>query len=399
MEEDVILVLNAGSSSIKFQLFATGAEVRSKIKGQMEGIGVQPRLSVKGPRRENLVDQTWPAAAVPDIRAAIDLIIEFLRGLRGALPVAIGHRVVHGGLQYQEPAHINEAVLSDLEKLSPLAPLHQPNSTALIRFVMERLPQIPQVACFDTAFHRGHSELADRYAIPEDLYNEGVRRYGFHGISYDYVSHRLSQIDPSVSNGKVVIAHLGSGASLCAIAGGRSIDTTMGFTALDGLPMGTRPGQLDAGVVLYLMQHRRMTAKQIEKLLYYDCGLKALSGSSNDVRVLLASQDPRSKFALDYFVYRILALTGSLASVMGGLDGIVFTAGIGENSPEIRSRVASGLAWLGMDIDPALNATGGPRISSRKSRITCLVIPTDEELMIARHTMNVVRHASQRVHS
>ena len=299
--------------------------------------------------------------------------------------------MVHGGPDYSEPVVIDDAVLERLETFSPLAPLHQPNNLAPIRAVRARQPQLLQVACFDTAFHRGHPEVADRYALPEQLYAEGVRRYGFHGLSYEYIANRLPEIAPNIARGRVVVAHLGSGASMCAISAGKSVESTLGFTALDGLPMGTRPGQLDPGIVLYLMQEKGMSAKDIEHFLYNECGLKGMSGISNDVRDLLASKDPRAKLTLDYFTYRISLYAGMLAAAMGGIDGFVFTAGIGENAPAIREAVAGRLAWLGLDFDRELNASGKMVISRASSRVACYVIPTDEELMIARHTLAVLR--------
>ena len=392
-----ILVLNAGSSSIKFQLFAVAGDDRLDrlLKGQFDGIGVRPRLVAKGPHGEALTDESWDANAVPDVPSALDKVIAFLVGqLGGQLPVAIGHRVVHGGIDYSHPTLVTDEVLARLEPLVPLAPLHQPNNLAPIRVIRERRPNLPQVACFDTAFHRTHPEVADRFAIPEALYAEGVRRYGFHGLSYEYIAQKLPEVAPRLASGKVLVAHLGSGASMCALAAGRSIESTMGFTALDGLPMGTRPGQLDAGVVLHLLQQKGMSAKEIERLLYSECGLKGLSGISNDVRVLLESADPRAKLALDYFVYRIAALSGALAAALEGIDGLVFTAGIGENAPVIREAVVRRLGWLGAEIDSVRNAGGGPLISTDQSRIACYVIPTDEELMIARHTLTVLERAA-----
>ena len=391
---ETILVLNSGSSSIKFQLFAVLADDRleRRIKGQVEGIGTRPRFTAKGVGGEKLVDETWPAAEVNGVPAALENLVGFLREqIGGKLPTAIGHRVVHGGPTYTSPTIITSGVLDRLQRLVPLAPLHQPNNLGPIRTILDRLPKVLQVACFDTAFHRGHSSVADHFAIPEQLYSEGVRRYGFHGLSYEYVAERLRDVAPEIASGRVVVAHLGSGASMCAISAGRSVESTMGFTALDGLPMGTRPGQLDAGVVLYLMSEKRMSAKEIEHFLYYECGLKALSGLSNDVRELLASSSPRAKFALDYFVHRIVLFTGLLACAMGGLDGFVFTAGIGENAPAIREAVARRLSWLGLELDAAANAADALLISRRESRVACYVIPTDEELMIARHTLLVLR--------
>jgi acetate kinase len=389
---ETILVVNAGSSSIKFQLFSVDArdKLQRLLRGQIEGIGVHPRLVASGTDRQP-IEEAWPEPEVASVPQALDKLVAFLRARLGRLPTAIGHRVVHGGPDYSEPTVIDDAVLERLEVLSPLAPLHQPNNLAPIRAVRARQPQLLQVACFDTAFHRGHPEVADRYALPEQLYAAGVRRYGFHGLSYEYIANRLPEIAPNIARGRVVVAHLGSGASMCAISAGKSVESTLGFTALDGLPMGTRPGQLDPGIVLYLMQEKGMSAKDIEHFLYNECGLKGMSGISNDVRDLLASKDPRAKLTLDYFTYRISLYTGMLAAAMGGIDGFVFTAGIGENAPTIREAVAGRLAWLGLDFDQDSNASGKTLISLASSRVACYVIPTDEELMIARHTLAVLR--------
>jgi acetate kinase len=397
---ETILVLNAGSSSIKFQLFAVVAhdQLERRMRGQVEGIGTRPRLVAKGIKGETLFDETWASADVRSVPAALDKVIAFLRGqLGGKLPTAIGHRVVHGGPEYSEPTTISHTVLDKLESLAPLAPLHQPNNVGPIRAILERQPNLLQVACFDTGFHRGHPEVADRFAIPEYLYSEGVRRYGFHGLSYEYIASRLGEVEPGLAQSKVVVAHLGSGASMCAISGGKSLESTMGFTALDGLPMGTRPGQLDAGIVLYLMSAKGMTPKAIEHFLYNECGLKGLSGISNDVRELLASSDPRAKLALDYFVYRIALFTGMLTAAMNGIDGFIFTAGIGENAPAIREMVMRRLSWLGLKYDAAANVKGRSLISSKDSRLACYVIPTDEELMIARHTLRALRAHAPRL--
>jgi acetate kinase len=397
---ETILVLNSGSSSIKFQLFEVCARNRleRRMRGVIDGIGVHPRFRAAGISGDSLADETWPAAEVGTVPAALDKLVAFLRDRIGArLPMAVGHRVVHGGPTYSAPTVVTDAVLDQLECFVPLAPLHQPSNLAPIRTILDRLPDLPQVACFDTSFHRGHAELADRFAIPEQLYSEGVRRYGFHGLSYEYIAGQLRDVAPQIAGGRVVVAHLGNGASMCAISAGRSVESTMGFTALDGLPMGTRPGQLDPGVVLHLMSEKRMSAKEIEHFLYYDCGLKGLSGISNDVRELLASTSPRATLALDYFVYRIVLFTGLLAAAMGGIDAFVFTAGIGENAPGIREAVIRRLSWLGLELDPAANAEGGLRISREGARVACYVIPTDEELMIARHTLDVLRgHADAR---
>ena len=390
---ETILVVNAGSSSIKFQLFSVGAgdQLQRRLKGQIEGIGVHPRLLAKGVGGETLIDKTWPGADAADVPAALGKVVEFLRAEIGTLPTAVGHRVVHGGPDYSEPILIDDVLLERLQAFAPLAPLHQPNNLGPIRTLRQRQPQLPQIACFDTAFHRGHPEIADRYALPERFYQEGVRRYGFHGLSYEYVASQLPQVAPEIAQGRVVVAHLGSGASMCAMHAGKSVESTMGFTALDGLPMGTRPGQLDAGIVLYLLTEKGMSAHEIEHLFYHDCGLKGLSGVSNDVRDLLASSDPRAKLALDYFVYRITLFAGMLGAAMEGIDAFVFTAGVGENAPAIRNAVAQRLSWLGLKLDPEANAKGAGRISTEGSRVGCYVIPTDEELMIARHTLRVLR--------
>ena len=387
---ETILVVNAGSSSIKFQLFERQAEegLELELKGQLEGIGTRPHLLATGAKGALLVDDRYRADEVGDVRAALARLGDWLTAqLAGVRPAMIGHRVVHGGPKFSAPVLIDAAVLVELEALVPLAPLHQPNNLAPIRAIRERFPDVPQAACFDTAFHRLHPEVADRYAIPDAYYQEGVRRYGFHGLSYEYVAHRLAELDPALAAGRVVCCHLGSGASMCAIAGGRSLDSTMGFTAVDGLPMGTRTGQLDPGVVLYLVQAKGFDAQRIERFLYHEGGLKGLSGVSNDMRDLQASDTPGAKLAIDYFVYRIVREAGALAAAMGGLDGIVFTAGIGERSASIRAAVVEKLAWLGLELDPAANAAHGPLITTAASRARAYVVPTNEELMIARHSL------------
>jgi acetate kinase len=316
--------------------------------------------------------------------------------LGGGVPVAVGHRIAHGGPSYAAPLRVDEAVLAALDRLVPLAPLHQPYNIAPIRSIESRFPGLPQVACFDTAFHRGHADVADRYALPDALYQEGVRRYGFHGLSYEYIARTLPRVAPEIADGAVVVAHLGSGASMCAMRAGRSVDSTMGFTALDGLPMGTRCGQLDPGVVLYLLTQKGWSATQVERLLYRDAGLRGLSGLTNDVRDLLASDAPGPRLALDYFVYRIGRELGSLAAALGGLDALVLTAGIGENSAELRARIGARAAWLGVRLDETANRAGGPRISATDSPVSVWVIPTDEERMIAEHTLAVVTEGGRR---
>ncbi len=334
-----------------------------------------------------LIDRHHSAEDIADIPAAIGVAADWLRQTQDLELVAVGHRVVHGGPDYDRPVLIDQDVLARLQQYVPLAPLHQPNNLAPIRSLLALQPGVPQVACFDTAFHRRHSALADRYAIPERFYREGVRRYGFHGLSYEYVAGRLRDIAPGIADARVIVAHLGSGASMCALAGGRSIESTMGFTALDGLPMATRSGQIDPGVLLYLLTEKGMGAKDVETLLYRDSGLKGLSGLGGDVRELEASDSPAAALAIDYFVYRIGLSAGMLAAALGGLDAFVFTAGIGENSPVIRGRVAEKLGWLGALCDPVANGAGKPVISQPHSKFGLYVVPTDEELMIARHTL------------
>jgi acetate kinase len=385
---DTVLVVNAGSSSVKFQLYGTGgADLERLVKGQMDGIGVRARLRASGADGKALIDQSYSVQEVPDPPAAMLKVGAWLRDTQKVNLIAVGHRVVHGGPDYDRAVLVDDEVLTRLERYVPLAPLHQPNNLAPIRSIRANNPQLPQVACFDTAFHRGHSALADHYAIPERFHAEGVRRYGFHGLSYEFIANRLPDVAPQIAGRRVIVAHLGSGASMCALSAGRSAESTMGFTALDGLPMGTRPGQLDPGVILYLVAQKGMTGAAVEKLLYHECGLKALSGISNDVRELDASADPRAAFALDYFAYRVGLNAGMLAAALGGVDGFVFTAGIGENSPSMRARIAKRLAWLGIELDPTANAAGGPLISRPDSRVPVYVVPTDEELMIARHTL------------
>jgi acetate kinase len=391
---DTLLVVNAGSSSVKFQLFEVraGDRLDLELKGQMEGIGSRPRLEAEDGQGRALADTSYPPGEIPGLAEALQELGGWLEGqLGGALPLAVGHRVVHGGPDFGQPVAVDDAVLARLEALAELAPLHQPNNLAPIKAIRARYPGLPQVACFDTAFHRGHPDPADRFAIPDSFHREGVRRYGFHGLSYEYLAHRLRELDPTLARGRVVACHLGSGASMCAMLAGRSLDSTMGFTAVDGLPMGTRTGQLDPGVLLYLLQSKGYDAAGIERFLYREGGLKGLSGISNDVRDLLASPEPGAARALDYFVYRIVREAGALAAVLGGIDGILFTAGIGEHSPEIRGRVLERLAWLGCEIDPAANARHGPLISAPASRLKAYVIPTNEELMIARHTLTLLR--------
>lgn len=389
---DTILVINAGSSSLKFQTYAVegASNLHRLAKGQLDGVATKPRLRAEGKDGVRLIDQLYSPGEVGDLPAALHRVENWLRETASGSLTAVGHRVVHGGPEYAEPVLLDAEVLKSLEQYIPLAPLHQPHNLASIRLLLERRPELPQVACFDTAFHRGHGALADHYAIPERLYAEGVRRYGFHGLSYEYIAERLRQVAPEVAGGRVIIAHLGSGASMCAMAAGRSVESTMGFTALDGLPMGTRCGQIDPGVVLYLLAQQGMAAAEVQDFFYRDCGLKGLSGVSNDIRDLLDSAEPRAAFAIDYFVYRIALHAGMLAAALGGLDAFVFTAGIGENSAVLRQRIAEKLAWLGAKLDPSANAGPKQLISTAESAVGLYVIPTDEELMIARHTLALV---------
>jgi acetate kinase len=388
-----VLILNAGSSSVKFSLFEPreGGDWHVEARGQVEGIGTAPRMSVKDAEGRTWVDQALEPT-VRDGRAAIDVLAAWLRSAyHGSRIVGVGHRVVHGGPRFSGPVILTREILAELAALTPLAPLHQPHNLAPIETIFERLPDVPQVACFDTGFHRGHAPVATLVPLPRELCRGGVERYGFHGISYEYIASVLPEVAPDVADGKVIVAHLGSGASLCALNRRRSVDTTMGFTALDGLCMGTRPGALDPGIVLYLFQKLGLSAKQVEDVLYKKSGLLGISGISNDMRDLLARSEPEARLAVDYFVYRAAKEIGALAAVLGGADALVFTAGIGENSAEIRRRIGEASAWLGVELHPAANAARGPRVSTARSRVSAWVIPTNEELMIARHTQALLK--------
>jgi acetate kinase len=391
---EAVLVINAGSSSLKFQVFSAAMprETECLLKGQIDGVGTRPRMRAQAADKTVVVDTVYDAAEISDLPAATREVANWLRQTQSVELVAAGHRVVHGGPDYSEPMQVTNEVIEKLERYVSLAPLHQPNNLAPIRSLLARRPDLPQVVCFDTAFHRQHGALADHFALPERYYDEGVRRYGFHGLSYEYIVQRLRQIAPEAAAGRTIVAHLGSGASMCAIAGGRSIESTLGFTALDGLPMGTRPGQLDPGVVLYLIGEKGMPVRAVQDLFYKECGLKGLSGISNDVRELEVSTDPKAAFALEYFVYRAGLYAGMLAAALGGLDAFVFTAGIGENSASIRRRIAAKLAWLGMELNESIDPTACPLISTKGSRVAVYVIPTNEELMIAQHTLQILQN-------
>jgi len=389
---DVFAVLNAGSSSIKFSLFAErGGVLQAGVRGQVEGIYTSPRFVAKNADGRAAAEKSWGDGVALGHDGALDHIFAWLRGeIAGDRLAGVGHRVVHGGLDYTQPVRLDAAVVRTLEKFVPLAPLHQPHNLTPIRIILERLPELPQVACFDTSFHRTAPAISQRFALPAALHDEGVQRYGFHGLSYEYVSSVLGQHDARAAAGRTVVLHLGNGASMCALEAGRSVASTMGFTAVDGLPMGTRSGALDPGVILYLMQQRGMDAKAVEKLIYSQSGLLGVSGISSDMRTLLGSADPRAKLAIDLYTYRIRRELGSLAAALGGLDAIVFTAGIGEHAPAIREAVCRDAAWIGVELDAAANAAGGPRISTAGSRVSAWVLPTNEELMIARHTRRLI---------
>jgi len=385
--EDFALVLNAGSSSVKFCVYRRPQKKwQLESSGQIEGIGTSPRLCAKdaqgGIFAESRLDDS-----VSDGRAALDALASWLRSTYGnARLLGVGHRVVHGGTKYADPVVVTRQILAELYELIPLAPLHQPYNLAAIETLFERRPDVPQVACFDTGFHQQHAQVAKIVPLPSEVRKCGLQRYGFHGLSYEYVASVLPELAPEIAKGRVIVAHLGSGASMCALKAGKSVDTTLGFTALDGLCMGTRPGALDPGVVLYLFQNLALSPKEVETILYKKSGLLGISGLSNDMRDLLASQQPESRLAVDYFVYRAAKEIGALAAVLGGIDGLVFTAGIGEKSAEIRRRVCEASSWLGVELDAEANTKGGPRISAARSAVSTWVIPTNEELMIARHT-------------
>lgn len=389
-----ILTINAGSSSLKFALFTAGALDCIAI-GMIEGLGTDPELILKdGKGQKILADALEGERFVADHGGALRTILDALaKQFPEASIAAVGHRVVHGGLKYSAPALADDETMRELKGLVPLAPLHQPHNVSGIEAAKAAFPGIPQVACFDTAFHRAHPFVNDVFALPRALYDEGVRRYGFHGLSYEYVAGKLAEIAPFHAKGKVIICHLGSGASMCALQNGHSVASTMGFSALDGLPMGTRPGQLDPGVLLYLMDQKGMDAKAISDLLYKESGLKGLSGISNDMRDLEASNDPRAKQAIDYFVFRARREIGAMAAVLGGLDAIVFCGGIGENSRLIRESMLEAMEWLGVELDLDRNRENAEIISSDRSAVRAFIIRTNEELMIARHTQQLLTRA------
>jgi acetate kinase len=388
MTEPLIGVLNAGSSSLKFSVYEGE---RRLLTGQVDGIGVRPAVTATGPDGQAIAPPDLGAPPLATPSEVLPRLLPWLRGQLGASGLAaLGHRVVHGGLRHSRPARVTPELLAELEALVPLAPLHEPHNLAPIRMALSLNPDLPQVACFDTAFHRTAPEVEQAFALPFALYDEGVRRYGFHGLSYEYISSVLPEQAPEIADGRVVVAHLGNGCSACALKAGISVATTMGFTALDGLPMGTRCGALDPGVVLHLIQQKGMSADALVDLLYRRSGMLGLSGVSSDFRQLLASPEPRARFALEVFYYRTAGEIGGLAAALGGLDGIVFTAGIGENAVAVRSAICRACAWLGVELDEAANRQHRTRISTPQSRVGAYMIKTDENLMIARHARALV---------
>ena len=389
---DYVLILNAGSSSLKFCVYQRPGTGRWRLeaKGQVEGIGTTPRFVAKDSTGTAVADQKL-TGEVRDGASALGSLASWLRTrYGGARVLGVGHRVVHGGARYTAPIIVTPQVLKDLHELAPLAPLHQPHNLAAIEAVADHLPDVPQVACFDTSFHRGQPAVAELVPLPREIRSTGVQRYGFHGLSYEYIASVLPEVAPAIAQGRVIVAHLGSGASLCAMRDRKSIDSSLGFTALDGLCMGTRPGAVDPGVILYLFQSLKLSAEEVETILYKKSGLLGISGVSNDMRDLLESREPSARLAVDYFIYRAAKEIGALAAALGGIDALVFTAGIGENSAEVRSRICQACAWLGVELDADANARKGPQISRAGSAVSAWVIPTDEELMIARHTWSLL---------
>ena len=386
-----IAVINAGSSSVKFAVYDAEKDERCLFRGQVEGIGVKPRLKVADADGCVVEERDFAAQGFDHDAAMREIIATGRVLLKGASMAAFGHRVVHGGVKYGAPVRVTEAVLAELAKLEPLAPLHQPHNLAPMRAIMKAAPQIPQIACFDTAFHRTQSSLAQAFALPRHFGEEGVRRYGFHGLSYEFLASRLKELAPDLADKRIVFAHLGNGASLCAVKDGRSVASTMGFTAVDGLMMGTRCGAVDPGVILYLMQHHGMDAGAIEDLIYKRSGLLGVSGMSSDMRALRASSEPAAKEAIALFVYRIVRELGSLVAALGGIDALVFSGGIGEHDASIRAEVVDGSRWTGAILDPARNQRSEGLISADNSSVAVWVIPTDEERLIARQTAGMLQ--------
>lgn len=390
-----LLILNAGSSSLKFSVFRDSDPPELLLRGQLESLLTEPRFVARDEAGRVIDEQSWPTGSALGHAGAIEFLFDWgQRGKLGELRLAAaGHRVVHGGMKFTQPVRVDDGVLTELEALVPLAPLHQPHNLAAINAVTRYAPALPQVACFDTSFHRTQPAVAQQFAIPRELTATGIQRYGFHGLSYEYIAAWLPEFDEQAAMGRTVVAHLGNGASLCAMRGGVSVATTMGFTPLDGLAMGTRCGAIDPGVLLYLMNQNGMDVRALERLLTHESGLLGVSGISSDMRTLLEkeSTDARAAEAIELFVYRISRELGSLAAALGGLDALVFTGGIGEHAPSIRARVCRAAKWLGLDFDERSNEQSGPRLSSSTSRVSAWVIPTNEELMIAQHTQHLLK--------
>lgn len=391
---DALLILNAGSSSLKFSVFRDSDPPELLLHGQLESLLTAPRFTARNARSDIIDQQAWPVGVSLGHQAAIEYLFNWGQqgGFSNVRLVAAGHRVVHGGMNLTQPARVDDNVMAELERLVPLAPLHQPHNIAAIRAVTIHAPTLAQVACFDTSFHRTQPAVAQQYGLPRHLTAAGIQRYGFHGLSYEYIASCLRQIDPRAATGRTIVAHLGNGASMCALQGGIGVATTMGFTPLDGLPMGTRCGSIDPGVLLYLMNYGNMDARELERLLTYESGLLGISGLSSDMRVLLeqeATSVPAAE-AIEMFVYRSSREIGSLAAAMEGLDALVFTAGIGEHAPSIRARICCSAKWLGLELSERENELGGPKISSESSRVSAWVIPTNEELVIAQQTQRIL---------
>ncbi len=384
-----IAVINAGSSSLKFAIFSATGTPRLKLRGLIEGIGATPRATLSDAQGATLLQEDYAPIGFDHVAATRTLMRVAAPWLDGHDIALVGHRVVHGGADFSAPLRLTADIVDRLAAFIPLAPLHQPHNLAVIRAMFATHPELPQIACFDTAFHRTQPAIAQAFAIPREYAEAGVKRYGFHGISYQYVTGRLKEVAPDVAMGRVIAAHLGNGASLCAISGGRSVASTMGFTAVDGLMMGTRCGALDPGVLIHMMDQYGMGARELEDLIYRRSGLLGVSGLSSDMRTLRASRAPEATEAMALFVYRILREIGSLTAALGGLDALVFTGGIGENDCETRAEVAAGCAWLGLILNEAANRTGALRISAENSPVAALVVPTNEELEIARSALEI----------
>ncbi|MBF0425948.1 MAG: acetate/propionate family kinase [Magnetococcales bacterium] len=388
MAEQTILVINAGSSSLKFTVFVNdGPEPRQTLHGQIERITTRPRFDAHGPG--GTLDKELDLGTERSGHAAcLAFLLDWLKG--HTTIHAAGHRVVHGGTHFRQPVRVTSEILDDLATLTPLAPLHQPHNLAAIRALEGIYPGLPQVACFDTAFHANKPPVASVFPLPKELTATGVRRYGFHGLSYEYIARVLPRVAPEIAEGRVVVAHLGSGASMCAMRRGQGIETTMGLSTVDGLIMGTRCGSIDPGVIMFLAQERGLSLEEIREILYNRSGLKGVSGISNDMRELLKSSDPDATLAVDLFVYRIRQQVGALAAALEGIDGLVLTAGIGEHAPIIRQRIITASTWMGMHLDPVANNAGGPRLTTADSPVSAWMIPTNEEMMIAIHTRDLL---------